>query len=150
MNDSKNSTTEAYFIIPGKVQAKQRPKVYRNKYSGKIHGTTPAATRDYESRVKECYLAEYPPLMFSGAVEIVLNVYLQIPKSTPKKKRDQMLLGYIRPIARNGDVDNYLKSISDGLNGVAYFDDCQIVQAIVNKWYSEEPKAEVVIREVRK
>lgn len=136
---------EAYFIVPGKVQPKQRPRITRNG-----HAFTPKETVEYENKVKECYLADNEKLLFSGAVEIVVNVYLQIPKSTPKKKREQMLLGYERPIAHNGDVDNYLKSISDGLNGVAYFDDCQIVQATVNKWYSEEPKAEITIREVRK
>lgn len=136
---------ETYFIVPGKVQPKQRPRITRNG-----HAFTPKETVEYENKVKECYLADNEKLLFSGAVEIVVNVYLQIPKSTPKKKREQMLLGYERPIAHNGDVDNYLKSISDGLNGVAYFDDCQIVQATVNKWYSEEPKAEITIREVRK
>lgn len=136
---------EAYFIIPGKVQPKQRPRVTRNG-----HAFTPKETVEYENKVKECYLADNEKLLFSGAIEIVVNVYLQIPKSTPKKKKEQMLLGYERPIARTGDVDNFLKSIADGLNGVAYFDDCQIVQATINKWYSEEPKAEITLREVRK
>lgn len=136
---------EVYFIVPGKVRPKQRPRVTRNG-----HAFTPKETVQYEEKVKLCYLAEHPPLMLAGALEMVVNVYLQIPKSIPKKRREQMLLGYERPIARNGDVDNYLKSIADGLNGVAYFDDCQIVEATINKWYSEEPKAEVVIREVRK
>lgn len=138
-------TNEAYFIIPGKVQPKQRPRVTRNG-----HAFTPKETVEYERKVKMCYLEDNKPMMFSGPVEIVVNVYLQIPKSTPKKKREQMLLGYERPIARNGDVDNYLKSIADGLNGVAYSDDCQIVMATINKWYSEEPKAEVIIRSWKK
>ena len=46
------------------------------------------------------------------------------------------------------DADNIIKSIADALNGIAYADDSQIVQATVNKWWAEESKAEIIIREV--
>lgn len=36
--------------------------------------------------------------------------------------------GFHRPINIRGDVDNYVKSIMDGLNGVAYDDDRQVEQ----------------------
>ena len=60
-----------------------------------------------------------------------------------------MLLGELLPTVKS-DLDNCLKSIMDALNGVAYEDDKQVVMATINKWYSEEPKAEIIIREVTK
>ena len=51
---------------------------------------------------------------------------------------------------RSGDVDNYSKSILDGLNGVAYEDDDQVVELQVRKYKvkrKEEERAEIEIRE---
>ena len=46
------------------------------------------------------------------------------------------------------DVDNILKIVMDGLNGIAYPDDKQITDAHVKKRYSSEPRVEVVLMEV--
>jgi len=51
---------------------------------------------------------------------------------------------------RSGDVDNYCKSILDGLNGVAYEDDDQVVELLVKKHKvkrKEEERVEIEIRE---
>ncbi|MTI82605.1 MAG: RusA family crossover junction endodeoxyribonuclease [Firmicutes bacterium] len=52
---------------------------------------------------------------------------------------------------RAGDWDNYAKSICDGLNGVAWVDDRQVVDGRVrlHSCRKVEQRAEVVIREVR-
>lgn len=34
---------------------------------------------------------------------------------------------------RHGDIDNYVKAVLDGLNGVAYLDDRQVVQVFATK-----------------
>lgn len=140
---------EVYFIVEGRVQPKQRPKVYRNKYTGKAHAITPRQTVEYEEKVKASYI-EAEGIKFEGAVEMVVNVYVQIPKSTPKKKIDDMITGNIRPIVKNGDVDNLFKAISDALNGLAYEDDSQIVSAKIRKFYAREACAEVTIKELVK
>lgn len=137
---------EVYFIVEGKVQPKQRPRIYRNKNG--IHTVTPKKTIEYECKVRSAYIEACENTLFIGAVEIVLNVYVQIPKSTPKKERTSMSLGLIRPTVRNGDVDNMLKSIADALNGIAYKDDSQIVTATVRKFYAEKARAEITLREV--
>lgn len=144
-----NSTTkEAYFIVEGKVQPKQRPKVYANKYTGRVHGVTPDATREYEAKVRASYAQEYGNTKFVGALEMILNVYVSIPKGVSRKTRDRMLIGEIRPATHTGDIDNLFKAIADSLNGLAYDDDSQIVDGTIRKWYSNEPKAEITIREV--
>lgn len=51
---------------------------------------------------------------------------------------------------RSGDVDNYCKSILDGLNGVAYEDDDQVVELLVRKHKvrcAKDERVEIEIRE---
>lgn len=143
----ENTTVrELYFIIDGPIVPKGRPRFTK---TGRTY--TPKRTLDYEKKVECAYRTEYPAgLAFvNEPLEMILNVYMAIPKGISKKKREHMLL-HEYPAIHNGDVDNFLKSVADALNGVAYTDDCQIVTAVVNKIWSESAKAEVTIREVSK
>lgn len=145
MSEHIQISEEIYFIVPGECVPKQRPRF--TTFRGHAQAYTPKKTLDYEKKVKNCYLKEYPYGMAfeSEPVEIILNVYIAIPKSVSKKKRTEMLLNE-SPTKKNGDVDNYLKSVCDALNGVAYTDDCQIVTATVNKIWSESAQAEITLR----
>lgn len=53
----------------------------------------------------------------------------------------------IRP-TKKPDMDNIIKIIADALNGIAYYDDSQIVDTAVRKFYSDEPRVVVKISEV--
>jgi Holliday junction resolvase RusA-like endonuclease len=44
--------------------------------------------------------------------------------------------------------NNVFKRLYDALNGLAYRDDNQIVSATVEKWYSNNPRVEVEIKEI--
>ena len=51
---------------------------------------------------------------------------------------------------RFGDVDNHLKAIFDGLNGIVFQDDAQIVKCVVTKQQDgKNPRAEISIQEVQ-
>ena len=58
-----------------------------------------------------------------------------------------MLEHKIRP-TKKPDWDNIGKIICDSLNQIAYRDDAQIVDSQVRKFYSENPRVEVIIKEV--
>lgn len=66
-----------------------------------------------------------------------------IAPSWPKKKRIAALVGALRP-ATTPDADNLVKCL-DGLNGVVWVDDRQIVDAVVRKVYSERPGLTVTV-----
>ena len=56
-----------------------------------------------------------------GAVRLEVHVYRALPKARPKGVRSEPDI--IRP-----DLDNIVKAVMDGLNGVAYDDDRQVVE----------------------
>ena len=130
------------FNIPGKIQAKQRPR-----FNGKFV-YTPQNTINYENWVKACYLEKYrneKPL--EKALKVNIIAFFEIPKSVSKKKKEQMLNNEIYPTIKS-DTDNIAKSILDSLNKIAYLDDKQVVDLRVRKQYAEVPSVSVWISEV--
>lgn len=130
------------FNIPGKIQAKQRPR-----FNGKFV-YTPQNTINYENWVKACYLENYKnEKPFEKALEVNIIAFFEIPKSVSKKKKEQMLNNEIYPTIKS-DTDNIAKSILDSLNKIAYLDDKQVVDLRVRKQYAEVPSVSVWISEV--
>ena len=129
------------FTILGKVVAKGRPRFTRQG-----HTYTPKRTRDYEKLVKLTAMKHFKrPLTTPLRVEI--TVCKTPPKSWSKKKKVDAIAGVIKPTVRP-DVDNYVKSILDGCDGVVFEDDKQIVELLASKVYSEEDKAIFKIKEL--
>lgn len=132
------------FKIPGKIQAKQRPRFV----NGRVY--TPGQTVNYENLVKLCY-SDYAMLHgwkpIEGAVRAEIEVFMPIPKSDSKKNKALKLDGAIRPTIKC-DCDNAAKSILDSLNGIAYKDDSQVVELLVKKFYSDEPNVCVKLIEL--
>lgn len=132
------------FVIQGKVQAKQRPRF--NRYSGKTY--TPNETIAYENWVKTCYLEKYKDKeLMEKPLKVTIKAYFEIPKSTSKKRKQQMMDNEILPMVKP-DTDNIAKGVLDSLNGIAYKDDKQVVELIVNKFYSNTPYVSVMIEEI--
>lgn len=50
--------------------------------------------------------------------------------------------GSHRPVVKP-DTDNYIKSTLDGLNGILWEDDNQIVDLVAHKYYSDNPRVEI-------
>ena len=130
------------FTIPGKVQAKQRPR-----FNGKF-AYTQRETVAYENSVKTCYLEKYKgQKLLEKPLKVKIIAYYDIPKSTSKKKQKMMLDNEIFPTIKP-DADNIAKSILDSLNGIAYLDDKQVVKLIVEKYYSKSANVTVMIEEL--
>ena len=83
----------------------------------------------------------------TGPVALRLDVCLPIPASWSGKKQERAVRDEIRP-ATKPDLDNILKAICDGLNGVAWKDDVQVVEATVSKNYRRSPRVVVLITPV--
>lgn len=131
------------FEILGEPRGKGRPR-FRNL--GKFVQTyTDDKTVAYENLVRLSYQNMCTESYMDGQALFAKIFILQaIPKSVSKKKEKEMIMDVIRPV-KKPDIDNILKSIFDGLNGVAFKDDTQIVELNVSKHYSNEPMVLVKI-----
>lgn len=125
------------FTIPGPAKAKERPKFNRN--TGRPY--TPNATYKYEKSVKEAYGDNY--FFDKTFISIKILFKFKIPKSYSKKKHSEALEGILRP--SRADVDNYIKSVLDGLNKVAYSDDRYIYKIEAEKIFADKDETIVEI-----
>lgn len=123
------------FEIKGKVKAKQSVKFTKGgvKY-------TPSDIVEYSNYVKLCFINKYPSWnvqeFANKPLKTIINVYMQIPESYSKKKKELAKAGILKPTVKP-DCDNIAKNINDSLNGVAYPDDKQIVSLTINKYYAD-------------
>lgn len=136
---------EVKFTILGEPKGKGRPRFCRN--TG--HAITPKDTVNYETLVHMEYVAQCEEFRFpdDAMLDMRIRAYYSIPKSVSKKKRAAMITGEIRP-TKKPDMDNVVKIIADSLNQVAYRDDTQIVDCQCRKFYSDNPRVEVMIKTV--
>mgnify|MGYP000867813781 FL=1 len=137
-----NPLTRISFEVPGEPVAKERPRT--NMATGVVY--TPDKTKNYEETVKWCYQMAAHGARFPDdePLSMLVVAYRPIPKSANAKKKSLMRAGAQRPITKP-DWDNVGKIVSDALNGIAYRDDAQIVDARVVKRYSDNPMVKVSV-----
>jgi Holliday junction resolvase RusA-like endonuclease len=117
-------TTELKFTIAGPPRPKQRPRFYR----GKVY--TPQATRDYE---QVCAAAAHDAVLLAGDWQTDRRYWV-------------CLKIYFKDLRRR-DLDNVEKSVCDGLNEIAWDDDCQIDYIQKRRYLDRNnPRIEVIIR----
>lgn len=131
------------FTVPGIPVAKGRPRV--TKYVT----YTPQKTKDYENLVRWSCKSKYKDKPLNGPIRVDIIFYMLIPKGTSKKRTKAKIKGDILPTKRP-DWDNMAKAITDALNGIAYNDDNQIVETHIYKYFSDNPRAEVKITQIKK
>jgi len=109
------------FVIPGHPVPKMRPRLGKN---GNVY--TPKETRVYEQIVSWAGRQVFKN-PYDGPVSLQVKVYLT---------------------AVRGDLDNYIKSIQDGLNRVAWRDDRQVTKLKAGLFVrpGERERVEVLIR----
>lgn len=136
-----------YFVLWGEPTGKGRPRFMRAGCGVRTY--TPEKTANYETLIKLQYMHECERYMFpdKAMIKMAIKAYYQIPKSASKKSKKKMEDGITRP-TKKPDCDNVMKIVADSLNGIAYRDDSQIVECVINKYYSEAPRIEVEIENI--
>lgn len=131
------------FEMPGEIVGKARPRM--NTRTGRAY--TPSKTKNYEYFLRQWFIRKYPNFkQLESRVKVTIVAYFDIPKSTSKKKEDEMLIGKISP-TKKPDIDNIVKIILDAMNKFAFKDDTQVTTMEVEKKYNQTPKIYVKIEE---
>lgn len=104
---------------------------------------TPKATQTYEKQIAQAYIEASGGYTF-GDKPIDIWITAVFPKAKTSKKEYPT----IKP-----DIDNIQKAVFDGLNGIAYSDDKQIISAVAHKTFckldGEEPRLLVTVMEYK-
>lgn len=105
------------------------------------HATTymPRETVEYEAMCgREASLSMRGRPLFTGPVELKLQLFYPIPQSWSKKAKEAARLGQVVP-TKKPDSSNCLKAIEDGFTGAVWVDDCQVVDHHITKRFSDTP-----------
>lgn len=119
------------FFVPGKPQAKARPKVFNGR------AVTPSKTTGYETEVIHAYIAKYGDFCFPANTPLEMDIVAVFKK--PKGSK------LTHPTYK--DWDNIGKIVADALNKVTYDDDRNIVKGTVEKIFSDHEGVLVCIKE---
>ena len=152
------STFVICFTIPGVPGRKGRPRFSRRGQHVVVRNDD--ATMEFESRVamaaQSCF-----PTPFDGPIRLMVTaVYPRtIGLSGIDKKRNVPKYSAGRLFKDSApDIDNVVKAVADGLNGIAWVDDRQVVQMLGEKywaamsldegggWHQESAGTEVMVK----
>ena len=131
-------------LIFGEPVAQGRPRFSSRNGFVRVHD--PAKSAKYKKLVSAT-AEKHCPKPLEGALTVRIDVFRGIPASWSKKKQEKANMGEIRPTTKP-DTDNYAKAVLDGLNKIAFYDDSQIVELVVTKNYSFNPRVEVEINNI--
>lgn len=109
---------------------KQRPRL------SKFAVYTPKKTTNYENLIAYEWQKKYKNLILKGAIKLDLLFCFKKAKSCKKDYHTQ------RP-----DLDNLEKAILDGLNKIAFVDDCQVVELNSKKLFASTDAVLISITE---
>lgn len=127
--------------IKEKAIGKQRPRF--TKWGGTY---TPDKTRNYEAMIGLKFKEKYKNEPSDKPMKAFITFMFEPPKSLSAKKREKLLL---EAYTKKPDLDNLIKSVLDGLNGIAYMDDNQIIYIKARKEYGLEDSIYIELEEIQ-
>lgn len=129
------------FVVPGEPQGKGRPRV--STIGGHARMFTPQKTANYETLIAmAAQQAMAGRELIGGPVLVEMKIMVSVAASWSKKKTAEALAGDVMP-TKKPDADNVLKAICDGINGIVFKDDVQVVNVSLSKRFSETPGVSV-------
>lgn len=131
------------FVVAGQPQGKGRPNIV--KIGDFTRMASPKKTVAYEGLIAvQAQIAMQHRDLIEGPVLVRIFIGCQVPASWSQKKQRDALAGLVFPTTKP-DVDNVEKALFDGLNGVVWKDDVQVVDVDKTKRYSARPRLEVEV-----
>lgn len=139
-------TEESLTIVKMDSFTKERPRT--NFYTGAIY--TPPKTLQREKYIGQQFkLQNRTWRMADGPVSVEIEIEVNVPSSARKKEKEEIKAGLIYP-TKKPDLDNVAKLVLDGLQGIAFNDDYQVVDLKVSKRYGEEKRLKIKVKRYEK
>lgn len=126
-------------------QQQERPRATgRGKF---IRMYDPPKTAKFKRELKQLAMLEMRgKSKFDSAISVKIKFFRRVQKSISNAECSRRLSGAHRPIVKP-DLDNYIKGTLDALNDVIWTDDAIIVELNTSKWYSDNPRIEIEVKE---
>jgi len=138
-----SASTVVTFSVPGAPRGKARPQA--RAFMGRIQRYKDTRTVAYESLVRLVASEAMETFVrFEGPVSVEIDVFIEPVASTPRSKHAQMIAGLSKP-TKAPDLDNIIKSILDGCNGVVFRDDVLVVKIAATKSYAVSSSVDVKV-----
>ena len=135
--------SERILVIHMEPMPKERPRA--TVVGGHARIYTPRKTAEYEKHIADSWKTIHEGGPETGPVSVRIAFVMPIPKSATRRAKLDMENRRVRPVTKP-DADNLAKAVLDGLNGVAYKDDNQIVDLSVSKFYGPVPKVMIRVK----
>lgn len=141
------------FTIPGDVIPQGRPRFATKGRGGRplpfVKTYDPPKSTEYKKKVAMlAKIAMRGRSPMAGAVSVDLRLFRKCPVGMKKADRERAIKGQLCPII-GFDVDNSAKGIMDGMAGIVFGNDKQVVILHVEKHYAAEPRAVVTAEEIQ-
>jgi len=120
------------FLLLGDPRPQGRPRFARIGEFVKAYD--PKESREYKQTIAAQIAAQNPVYIQDGPISLEVEFIFARPKSLPKKVQDH---------TKKPDLDNLLKALKDGMTGIVWRDDAQIVSLSARKDYGECPQTKV-------
>jgi len=131
-------------VIPGPPRGKGRHRAVRTKDGG-IRTYTDDATMRAEDRVRAAWVECGRPWV-DGPLVMRVEVTVERPGSHWRVNGELSAVGKRAPYpTRRPDLSNVMKMVEDALNGCAYKDDAQIVEARLTRRWARRGHGESVL-----
>lgn len=132
---------EYVFKLPVEPVAQMRPRFTRRPY---VHAYDPVKVKQYKQALAWHVQDQWMASPATGPIKLQLRFFRPVQKSVSKVEHARRLSGVHRPIVKP-DLDNYIKSTLDALTGVLWADDNAIIKLEAEKFYSDQPRVEIVM-----
>lgn len=135
-------------IIPGKPIAKKRPRFWSKGKASGVVNVQRTEEGEYLGKIEK-QIEGFKPM--AGPVKVFVWFGFPRPKSHYGTGKNTGILKQSAPknLIKKPDLDNAVKFIFDVLNGLVWIDDCQIIQFLAAKEYTENPRTEITIEELK-
>lgn len=139
------STDQLYFTFEIEPVSQLRPRA--SSRGGRVRLYDTPKVKQFKSILHNLVTEQYKKPPLTGALSVSLLFYRPVQRSLSNVERQRRLSNEHKAVVKP-DVDNYIKSTLDALNGVLWDDDSQIVKLTAEKRYSENGKIVITVTQL--